>query len=315
MKAAVLLLIFNRPQLLERVVSALREFAPDKLYIASDGPRADCPDDYAKVAKSRSIVSSIDWPCEVRTLYRDRNLGCRVAVSGAIDWFFEQEDAGVILEDDCIPDPSFFSFCEELLLRYKDDQRVMSIGGQDFFDGAYSSRASYLFSKYNHTTGWATWRRAWQLYDRDMALWDNIKDSDWLAELACGNRLFESHWANLFRLAYEDQKFSSWAYRWTFSCWAQRGLSIVPTQNLVINVGLGADATHTTSDDGPLFRLPLRSMRFPLRHPDVFARVGAAEHWVDRNVYGITVPSYIKRQIRRLPFGETFASVYRRIKR
>ena len=172
----ILFLIFNRPEITARVFQEIRKAKPKQIYIAADGPRIDHPDDTALCNKTRQICDSIDWDCEVKTLFREENLGCQLAVSNAIDWFFKHESEGIILEDDCLPSQSFFHFCAELLDFYRDDEEIMCISGNNFQQGRGDDEESYYFSRYPHCWGWATWRRAWNKYDHDMSRWKEFRE-------------------------------------------------------------------------------------------------------------------------------------------
>ena len=163
--APILFLIFNRPQLTARVFAAIREAQPSQLYVAADGPRSNRPGEADLCEQARRVINGVDWPCEVKTLYRQENLGCRQAVSSAITWFFDNVEAGVVLEDDCLPIESFFRFCSELLIRYRDDTRIGMISGNNHGFRIYDDSLSYSFSKHGAIWGWASWRRAWRLYD------------------------------------------------------------------------------------------------------------------------------------------------------
>ena len=166
--APVLFLIFNRPETTIQVFSAIKKAQPNRLYIAADGPRPEYPDEVNHCKIARTIATNVDWDCEVKTLFRDQNLGCRLAVSQAIDWFFEQEPEGIILEDDCLPNQSFFWFCKELLEKYRNETRIMHIGGTNFQFGKNRTNYSYYFSRYAHIWGWASWRREWKYYDEKL---------------------------------------------------------------------------------------------------------------------------------------------------
>jgi hypothetical protein len=280
----VLLLVFNRPKAVEKVIDALRAVRPKRLYVAADGPRAAKAGEKALTDAARATAVAIDWPCEIQTLFRDENLGCRRAVSEAIDWFFANEEEGVVLEDDCVPEPSYFQFANELLARYRNDSRVMIVGANHFQGAAHQPPHSYYFSRYNHCWGWASWRRAWQMYDREMSLWPALRETDWLLGVGSGSRAFQRYWTGIFDQAYAG-KVDSWAYRWTFSCWSQNGLSILPARNLVKNIGFDSDATHTAGT-GHL-SLELERVEFPLVHPPCMVRDVEADAWTDLNIYPI----------------------------
>jgi hypothetical protein len=266
MNTPVLLLIFNRPDLTQRVFERIREAEPQALFIAADGPRKDRPEDIALCQEARSIIDRVDWGCEVKTLFRDENLGCKKAVSSAITWFFEHVEEGIILEDDCVPDPSFFRYCAELLERYRDDERIMAISGDNFQPPGFDPGASYYFSIYNHCWGWASWRRAWRHYDGEIKQWPSLRGSGWL-EGWLGSKPAAEYWRRIFDRVHANQV-DSWAYPWTFSCWSQHGLTILPAVNLVTNIGFDDRATHTVSDQNGLSKRPTKRLRLPLMHPD-----------------------------------------------
>lgn len=260
----VLFLIFNRPDLTARVFARIREVRPSRLFIAADGPRVNHPGDVADCLATRAVVAHVDWPCNVITHFREVNAGCRAAVSSAITWFFEQVDAGIILEDDCLPAPSFFPYCAELLERYRDHPQVMSISGDRF--GTKSIRgASYAFSIYHHIWGWATWRRAWCHYD----------EMDTSSACASGtadlyklfrNRKVVRYWSSV-ATRFAGGQIDTWDYPWLFSCWKMAGLSVVPCVNLVENIGFDSRATHTRQGDSPLAGPSRDTLLFPLVHP------------------------------------------------
>jgi hypothetical protein len=259
-EVAVLLLIFNRPISTSKVMSALGAFRPLRLYVAADGPRIGYESERELCQEARRIATSVNWPCEIRTLWRDTNNGCKRAVSGAIDWFFEYEEEGLILEDDCIPHIDFFKFCAHGLNRYRDDRRVYVITGDNFQDGVFrgESGASYYFSKYPHCWGWATWRRAWRAYDARISFWrDWMQTSDWQAFHR--NPIEREQW-ELLAAQVCDDSLDSWATPWMFSVWYHGGLTMTPNVNLVTNIGFGFDATHTINSRDNAAALPVYSL-------------------------------------------------------
>jgi hypothetical protein len=285
MTPPLLFLIFNRPQMTEQVMTAIRGAQPERLYVAADGPRADSGEE-ALCEQARRIATNVDWPCEVKTLFRDRNLGCRLGVSMAIEWFFEQEEEGIILEDDCIPSQSFFRYCGELLDRYRHDERIMCISGANFQQGRYVSPFSYYFSRYNHCWGWATWRRAWRLHDVDMQQWDHYRRSGSLESWSDGDKTFTTYWTNIFDSVARGE-IDTWDYQWAFTCWAQHGLTCLPDRNLVTNIGFGAGATHTADAKAAGSNLARREMEFPLRHPPLVMRNVEADHFSHVYHFGV----------------------------
>ncbi|MEX2150264.1 MAG: hypothetical protein WD793_08605 [Steroidobacteraceae bacterium] len=279
----VLLVAFNRPDTTQRVLETLRAALPAKVYFAVDGPRQDRAGDADAVQRVRDLACRMDWGCEVRTLFAEGNLGCKVAVSRAISWFFSEVDAGIILEDDCIAHPSFFPFAAALLERYRDDERVVMISGDNFQQGRRRAAYSYYFSRYTHIWGWATWRRAWRLYDHGMASWPELRDRGWLMEVL-RDRAAVDYWTRVFDETHAERN-SSWAYRWMFSAWSQSGLSVLPRVNLVSNIGFGERATHTRNRQAPLSALGLEAMAFPLAHPPHVVRDAQADDFSQRTLF------------------------------
>lgn len=243
----VLFLIFNRPENTRKVFEEISKVRPAKLYIAADGPRSHVPGDKEKCLSAREIEKKIDWKCEVKTLFRDHNLGCKNAVSSAISWFFEEEDEGIILEDDCVPDQSFFSFCQCLLATYRDNDKIMHIGGNNFQPEA-ETHASYYFSNYNHVWGWATWKRAWKKYDKNLQDFPAFLKEGRINKIL-GDRPVKYSWLYKFWKLHQ-QKIDTWDYQWTYTIWNNRGISVTPSKNLVSNIGFNEDATHTKSKNG-----------------------------------------------------------------
>ena len=263
--APVVFIIFNRPDLTEQVFREIARARPGKLFIIADGARADRPNEAEKCAKTRQVVEDIDWDCEVFRNYSDTNLGCRKRISSGLDWVFSQTDRAIIIEDDCLPDPSFFPYCTELLERYEDDERVGSINGSNFTHDRVVVEDSYFFSRYPLIWGWATWRRVWQNYDVSISRWGTLRDIGWLNTVAHPDE-FE-HWIKAFNRVYEGG-LDAWGYQFIFSQWLQRQISIQPQHNLISNLGFRADATHTL-DASNVAELPRQGVEFPLRHPQV----------------------------------------------
>jgi hypothetical protein len=299
MQTAVLFLVFNRPDTTCQVFEAIRRARPVRLYIAADGPR-DRLGEKELCEEVRHIATAVDWPCEVSTLFQEVNLGCKHAVSDGITWFFQHEEAGIILEDDCLPHESWFPFAQELLDRYRDDERIMNISAQHFHRDAHTPLHSYFFSRCNSCWGWASWRRAWAHYDRDMKLWPALRHTDWLLHIGDGSELFRRFWTRTFDMCHAG-KIDTWDYQWKFSCWAQSGLAILPANNLVTNIGFGANATHTKSRDGINDGLPLEKMEYPLIHPNYMVRDVVTDRWTDHHVYGIGLKDEIMTTLRQLP--------------
>jgi hypothetical protein len=279
----VLFIIFNRPDLTKRVFEQIREAQPRQLFIAADGPRPNVVADVDLCERTRQVVERVDWDCEVKTLFRDTNLGCQQGPSSAIDWFFENVGSGIILEDDCLPHPTFFSFCAELLDRYYDDERIMLISGDNFQQDQQRTPYSYYFSRYIHGWGWATWGRAWQHYDDKLKYWPVLRDTPWLMDIH-GSEVACMFWRGKFDKAYAGV-IDTWDYQWTYSCWVQNGLAILPEINLVSNIGFDDRATHTKTASHKVTNLPSAAMQFPLRHPPFVIRHSIADQFTFETLY------------------------------
>jgi hypothetical protein len=279
----VLLVVFNRPKATAMVMRALAVARPAHLYVAADGPRDDS--DRASCEEARRLSTDVTWPCVLKMRFLASNVGTKTAVSSAVDWFFEHEREGIILEDDCVPDPSFFEYCRILLARYRDDYRVMSVSGGNYQFGQKVSDFSYHFSRYHHCRGWATWRRAWNFYDGNLRDLEHFNQLEGYKALSNNEPGFEAFFPLVFN-AVKEGRLKSWALAWTFSCWMQGGFSCVPERNLVRNLGFWVDGAHTRDAESWLAALATESLSFPLRHPPGVVRSFAADNYVDRVVYG-----------------------------
>ncbi len=296
MTPPVVFLIFNRPAVTARVFEAIRQARPRQLLVVADGPRTDRPGEAELCAATRRIAETVDWPCELLTDYSERNLGCGRRISSGIAWAFGQVEDAVFLEDDCLPDPSFFPFCAEMLARYRDDDRVMLVSGDNFHGGRRRGEADYFFSRYHHIWGWASWRRAWRHYDFAMAGWPALRKAGWLENLVA-DRVMQDYWRECFDSVAEG-RLDTWDYQWLFSAWTKGGLAITPQVNLISNIGFGADATHTTRVDRRLLP-PLGQLAFPLRHPSSVAIHAEADRYEERQIF-LRWQSRAKRRLRRL---------------
>jgi len=241
--APVLLLVFNRPDHTAQVMEQIRQAEPPQLFVGADGPRADHPDDARRCKRAREVATRVEWDCEVRTLFRNENLGCKEAVSSAITWFFEHVDEGIILEDDCVPDPSFFPYCEYLLEKYRGDTRVSMVSGQNLLGTWKEDESSYHFSNFGGIWGWATWSGMWDMYEID----EELKKPEHVRRVLEGalreklQVVLRSHGVNRAL----SGELESWDYQWFYARILNRTLAIAPSRNLVSNIGFGTDATHT----------------------------------------------------------------------
>jgi len=239
----ILFLIFNRPDTTRIVFNKIKELKPKYLFVSADGPRSNKPEENNMCLNARNIINDIDWDCELQTNFYDTNLGCKKGVSSGIEWFFNNVEEGIILEDDCLPDISFFNFCEVLLEKFRHDTRVMHIGGSNFQDGKIRSDGSYYFSKISHIWGWATWKRAWNKYDVDVSTLPEFIKQNKIKNIY-NNVKMEKYFIRDFELVYKNQK-DTWDYQWTYTLAVNNGLAIIPNKNLVSNIGFGSNATHT----------------------------------------------------------------------
>jgi hypothetical protein len=261
-REAVLLLAFNRPDTTARVFEQIRSARPPRLYVAVDGPRRSRAAEAALCAEVRRIASAVDWPCELRTRFREENLGCKRRVSDAIDWFFSNEERGIVLEDDCLPSASFFTYCETLLERFRDDARVFAIQGT-FFGASPMPESSYLFSKMFHMWGWASWADRWEAVRIEPLDVPGIRRA--LAEDLWQGRSswIRDYW--LDTVAHQATgEVDSWGYPVMFHCFRERLFNVTPTTNLVLNIGTGESATRTVELDGGPHHRSAQDIRFPL---------------------------------------------------
>ena len=295
----IVLMIFNRPAVIQQVFNEIRKISPAKLFVIADGPRRGMEDDVEQCAAARKILEQVDWECQVLKNYADVNLGCKLRVASGLDWVFSLVEEAIILEDDCLPHPTFFPFCQELLEGYRDDKRIMTISGNNFQYGQRRTTDSYYFSRYPHVWGWATWRRAWKCYDVDMNLWPAVRAGRWLfdilgsrrADVKNGQCHFDvmasmkaiEYWYKIFDSTYEG-KINTWDYQLVFASWLQNGLNIMPNVNLVSNIGFGADATHTKVP-GRCANMPVKAVVFPLQHPPFIIRDAAADDYTQATHY------------------------------
>lgn len=297
----VLLIVWNRPDETRRAIEAIRVVEPRLLFVAGDGPRS--PEEASRVDEVRRLVNDlVDWPCDLVTNYSAENLGCRAGVTRAIDWFFTQVDEGIVLEDDCIAGADFFAFCDEMLQRFRSDHRVMHIAGDNSARVRIAQDWSYCFVRYPHIWGWATWKRAWANYDRDMMEWDSFRRSGQLVDVFANDDERET-WVPVFNRLFDAGEPDTWDWQWAATCMMRDALCVQPTVNLISNIGFNDRGTHTTrpSDRSDM---PAQSL-FPLRHPPAVYRHRDAERQIFLNT---------QAGLRAKPKGRAWMRVLRRIK-
>jgi hypothetical protein len=299
LNTAVLLLIFNRLDTTKQVFAAIKKAKPPRLYIAADGARKTKEGEEQKVKLIRDyIISNIDWKCEVKTLFQEQNLGCKMAVSGAIDWFFKNEEMGIILEDDCLPSQSFFWFCQSLLNKYKTNKEVGLISGDCRMTNNLPLEDDYTFIKYSLIWGWATWRRVWQEYDVEIKDWPNEK-KDFLNRIS-DLKETKRYWRNTLNSVY-DNKLDTWDYQFSYLNFKQNRKCLIPNVNLIKNIGFGEDATHTININSEDANIKNHEINFPLRHPENTKMNEEINFFYDKNVFHSkdTIPKRIIKKILR----------------
>lgn len=277
METAILFIVFNRLDTVEKVFDRIKGAKPKRLYISADGARKDRENELQKCEEVRNfILSNIDWDCEVKTLFREENLGCKFALKTALDWFFENEEQGIILEDDCLASPDFFNYAETLLNKYKDDKRIMMISGDNFQNGKVWGDGSYYFSKICHIWGWATWRRAWQLYDIEMKAFPEFVKENKIQDVF-PHQSIQWYWLKNFNRVYNGSITSTWDYQWAFAITLNNGLCIAPNVNLIQNIGFCENSTHTNFN-GDDYSIPVGEMK-EIIHPTCFVPFNKADEY------------------------------------
>jgi len=246
----ILLLVFNRPWYTKIVLEEVKKIKPAYIYVAADGPRNDKPGEKQVCDDVRNMVlTGIDWKCEVKTLFRNENLGCGKGVADAITWFFENVEQGIILEDDVVPNQSFFLFCEAMLIKFKDDESVMHVSGNNFQLGQIGNDCYYL-SRIPHSWGWATWKSAWDKFDFSLKYFNEDQIQSYFNDY-----LIDNHWHQVFQMTKKEWHKHVWDYQWIFAVFYNKGFSILPQSNLVSNIGFGLYSTHTTDTTNYLANL------------------------------------------------------------
>ncbi|HAR62639.1 MAG: nucleotide-diphospho-sugar transferase [Candidatus Margulisiibacteriota bacterium] len=291
-KTPILFIIFNRPDTTQVVFDEIKKVKPERLFIAADGPRAD-KEENEKCQMTRDIIKQVNWDCDIHTLFREKNVGCKRAVSSAIDWFFENVEEGIILEDDCVPSQSFFMFCNQLLEHYRHDKRVMMISGDNFQNGVQRGNATYYFSRIAHIWGWATWRRAWHLYDANLKTFPDFLASNQISNVYSEPEIKE-YWINCLS-AVSSNKINTWDYQWGYTLLMNNGLSIMPNINLISNIGFGADATHVTNSNSELSNMNKYELSEKIIHPMFTLPNKEADNYTYINHYGLKKPTFKKK--------------------
>jgi hypothetical protein len=283
LNTAILFIVFNRPAVTSKVFEVIKKIKPKRLYVSSDGPRLNKSNEIEKVKLVRQIITAVNWPCEVKNLFNEHNLGMTIAESKAMSWFFKNEQEGIILEDDTLPHLDFFSFCEKLLYKYRNNEKVLSISGVNFHNGIKYGSQSYYFSKYFSGWGWASWRRTWDCYDQKIKFWPKWKVSeDWINKFP--DKIERKYWRKIFDKMYLNQ-IDTWDYSFVASMWHKGGVHISPNVNLISNIGFGKSATNTTNVNDRRGNVPLSSIG-NLVHPTEIERCKLADKYIFDYIYG-----------------------------
>lgn len=278
----VLVLLFNRPNETQKLFEHLEIIKPEKLYINQDGPRKNSLKDLQNCKKVKNIALNPKWNCEVFFNINEINHGCRKAVSSGLDWFFEKEECGIILEDDCMPSMSFFKFSKEMLNKYENNKKIAVISGSNFQkNNKIIGTGDYYYSKYAHCWGWSSWRRTWKYYDKNLSFWPNWKNSiEW--KTFHQNKLEQKYWTRIFDKVY-DNKIDSWAYIWQASLWYNNAMTITPNKNLILNIGFNKNATHTNIQDKNILNNPIQELPEKIKSPDTIQIDNTADSFVFKN--------------------------------
>ena len=301
----IVLFSFNRPLETQAVFAQIALLKPTTLFLVADGPRLAHPSDTVLCNQVRAIISNITWECHIFKLFFDANQGCRQAFLQGLNWVFEKESRAIILEDDCVPDPSFFLFCQELLDYYQDNERIMSIGGYRYLPDEIQHTESYIFSKYTQSWGWATWRRAWNLMDSDLKTWDDVSQSTWL-----GSHLANPHYITYWKYIFNQMQkgINAWDYAWAYSCWRNNGLTIHPKVNLISPIGFGNNATHNTDHNHPAAFRKTVAMPFPLICPSEISTNKITEDWIEEHYFSGMNQKRLKIGFSRILAARKFSS-------
>jgi len=298
----ILILSWKRPKQTELVIESLKRIKPINIYLASDGPNLNNQKEIILVNQTRNILDQkIDWPCQTHKLYSSINQGCRLGVSNAINWFFENVKEGIILEDDCVPHPDFFQFVEVLIDRFRDDKRIWTISGNNYQNGKWRGDGSYYLSRFPHCWGWATWKDRWTKYSDEKFIWQRLKKAKMTHNLFLSKRELK-YWGTIFEKLYKENKPDSWAYRWFLVCQSYGALNVLPNENLVSNIGFSSNATHTKEGESPIklrFSHDEPTGILPVKEPSFMIRSLDADNFTFMNHFN---PRIYIRIIKKIKF-------------
>ena len=284
----ILIISWKRPLHTLQVIESLKLIKPNKVFVASDGPNPNDLEEIKLVNETRNIIKHrINWKCELNKKFNSINQGCRLGVTSAIDWFFENVEEGIILEDDCIPHPDFFIFTDLLIKQYRNDKRIWTISGNNYQDGKWRGDGSYYFSRFPHCWGWATWKDRWLNYSDEKFILQKLKKAKMMQNIFPFKRELR-FFSTFYEKLYKDNKPDTWAYRWFLVCQAHGGLNILPNENLVKNIGFDSNATHTKRGENPI-KLHFKNFEstgiLPLREPSFLIRSIDADIYTFNNFF------------------------------
>jgi hypothetical protein len=288
----VLIIVFNRPEQTKRIFEILRIVKPKRLYIAADAPRENRKGEVQRCDETLAVFEHVDWECKVYRKVNPINLGSHTSIPQAIDWFFDNEEMGIVLEDDCVPSISFFKYCDELLEKYRYDERVMWINGSNIGYSDNSSDSDYYFSAYAISWGWASWRRAWSLFDDKYR--NNLSDGvsrDVLLRYVGNSYKLQIYWRLIYTYAYAIK---NWDYRWQYTMWANGGLSCTPAVNLISNIGYGIDAVHGGRAGDARGNISVKEISGVIRSPEKYVPYFALDEYLCSVLYRINIFSVAK---------------------
>lgn len=278
LKTPIVLIIYRRPESTRGIVNDIRKVRPKTVFVVADGPKNKADEKNCELA--RDEIEKINWECKVYKKYSSKNRGIRKNVVSGLNWVFSKVERAIVLEDDLKVDTSFFRYCEELLDKYENDKRIISITGSNFLNGRIRLKDSYFFSRYVYSWGWATWKRAWVLYDSEMLDWQKFRKHGFLEDYF-HNFTTALYWRYIFNTA---RSVDTWDFQWSFTAFKHRMLTAVPSVNLISNVGYGATATHTAKKSNFL-ELSTNSLQFPLKHPRKVERNREADFITEWTIY------------------------------
>ena len=313
----ILFLIFNRPNEAQQVFNQIKKVKPRFLFIAADGPRDGNLQDIEKCTQARKILEQIDWNCELKILFREKNLGCGRGVSSAISWFFGQVEEGIILEDDCFPSDSFFYFCKKMLVEYRNNSQIFSICGSNFLHKPFQAQAGYYYSQHHIIWGWATWKRAWDRYDYSLSGWKDFLNRELVIQLM--ENYYHKNKVIIDRLTHDfdmfvEGKIDTWDFQWFYTCIINNAFSLIPTHNLISNIGI--DGAHSVGSESKNHNIPFFNIDIDLiKKPEAFVSNFKLERAIFKhhNLWPLgsykrgykilrTVLSSVKRMVKRFEF-------------